>query len=404
MVDITNPLSMSDDDIMKMDGPPSAEASEVVETPAATETTPAVVEQVPEPKTEEAAPNAEPAKVEEAPAADSKADGEKDPEGSPTPKTTEEKPVEKAPEGEKPKGDVPATGSETKEPEAKPIDYKASYDALMAPIKANGKTIDLKDVEEVRQLVQQGANYTRKMQAIAPHRKMLTMLENNGLLSEDKLSFLIDLEKGDPKAVQKLLKEKGIDTMSIDTDSEPTYLPGNHRVNDLEVAFNTNLEELSSTEEGVATLTEINTKWDDASKAKLGDEPSLMTVIHTQRENGIYAKITDEMDRRRVLGKIAPETSFIDAYKAVGDDLNKSGGFADLAPKPKTETEAPAKADKEPVGTSTAKPKSVVENGDKANAASPTQSTQKPAKAFVNPLAMSDEEFNSQFMKMTGRV
>lgn len=57
------------------------------------------------------------------------------------------------------------------------------------------ETIELRDSSEAVQLMQKGANYTRKMQDIAPHRKVLLMLENNGLLDEGKLSYLIDLEK-----------------------------------------------------------------------------------------------------------------------------------------------------------------------------------------------------------------
>ena len=275
---------------------------------------------------------------------------------------------------------------------------------VMAPIKANGKTIELRTPEEAIQLMQQGANYTQKMQAIAPHRKLLTMAQNNGI-DEDKLSFAIDVLNGNPEAIQKLLKDKEIDVLALDTESEPTYLGGSHKVSDNEVAFQSNLTELSSTSEGKETLQTINSTWDDASKEVLFGEPGLMPVIHAQRTNGIYGRIVDEMDRRRTLGQIPAEIPFINAYRLVGDDLMKSGGFNDLiptGPQPAAQTLAPAV--REPVATTAAAPKPVVENGDKASAASPTRSTPKPAKAIINPLAMSDEEFEAQFASMQGRV
>lgn len=324
--------------------------------------------------------------------------------GAAQPKAEEQQGKEGA-EAPKPEGAVSPTGSKPEGQEAPAAGVvvrtadtdKAFYDKVMAPFIANGKEIKLNSPEEVIQLMQQGANYTRKMQAIAPHRKMLTMAQNNGI-TEDKLSFLIDLEKGNPEAIQKFLKDKGVDPLSIDTESEPTYREGTHKVSDTEVAFRTNLDELSSTPEGKETLQTINSTWDDASKEVLWGEPALMTVIHAQRESGVYDLITTEVDRRRMLGQIAPDTSFFDAYRMVGDDLVKKAE-AEKAAAPAPTAVAPV-----PVATTAAAPKATVENGDKASAASPTRSTPKPAKVNFNPLAMSDEEFEAQFAKMQGRV
>lgn len=335
--------------------------------------------------------------------------GDENPEGGAAQPKVEEQQKKEGAEEPKPEGVVPPAGSEPKPDGAvapavpfkipTPEEATAFFMKVMTPIKANGKTIELRSPEEAIQLMQQGANYTQKMQAIAPHRKVLMMLEKGGLLDEDKLSFLIDVENGNPEAIQKLLKDKNVDVLSIDTESEPTYLGGNHKVSDNDVAFQTQLEELVSNPKGKETLQTINSTWDDASKEVLWGEPALMAVIHEQRENGIYNRITTEMDRRRVLGQITPETSFITAYKLVGDDLLKSGGFDDLAPKPAVPAPAPV-----PVATTAAAPKPVVNNEDKASAASPTRSTPKPAKTIVNPLAMSDEEFEAQFAQFQGRV
>src|SRR5574344_1636015 len=61
----------------------------------------------------------------------------------------------------------PAAEPTTPDAETAPTDYKAFHDQVMAPFQANGKTIQLRSVDEAIQLMQQGANYTRKMQAIA---------------------------------------------------------------------------------------------------------------------------------------------------------------------------------------------------------------------------------------------
>lgn len=341
------------------------------------------------------------------------ADGSEGTESGATPSQAEAEPKKEGAEAPKPKGAVSPSGSgeAEKKPDGvegaapKEPDHKAFYEKVMAPFMANGKEIKLQSPDEVIQLMQQGANYTRKMQAIAPHRRLLTMAQNNNI-DEERLSFLIDLDKGNPDAIQKLLKDKQVDVLNIDTESETTYLGGNHKVSDNEVSFQTNLSELSSTPEGTATLQTIDSTWDDASKEVLWAEPGLMPVIHAQKQSGIYDRISAEVDRRRMLGHITPETSFINAYRLVGDEMLRSGGFNDLVkPEPaQTEQRPSTPVVKTPVATTAATPKPVIDNGDKASAASPTRSTPKTAKAITNPLAMSDEEFEAQFAKFQGRV
>ena len=266
--------------------------------------------------------------------------------------------------------------------------YEEFYKSMMAPFKANGKSIQLQSPEEAIQLMKMGANYTRKMQDIAPHRKVLMMLENNGLLDEGKLSYLIDLDKKNPDAIKKLVKESGIDPLQIDTDDEnPTYQLGNHRVSDDEAAFVTALDDLKSTPDGVHTLQAINSEWDQASKEVLWKNPELMSTIHEQRANGIYSQIAAEVERLKVLGTIPSHTPFLNAYKAVGDQLSQAGAFNHLV----------QKSANAPVTTRVQAPKSAVKNGDKVSAAAPSRSTPKKTEAFVNPLAMDDETFMKQF-------
>lgn len=292
---------------------------------------------------------------------------------------------------------------ETKEPETvAEVDYKTFYEKVMAPFNANGKTIQLKTPEEAIQLQQMGANYTRKMQDIAPYRKVLLMLENNKLLDEDKLSYLIDLDKKNPDAIKKLVKDSGIDPIDIDTEEESTYRTGNHRVSDEEAAFRGVLEELGSNPNGKETLQLINTQWDQASKEVLWTQPEVMQVIHEQKSNGIYDRIATEIERQRTLGMIPPQVPFLQAYKKIGDDLAQAGAFNDLVqqtPAPVQQTQTPA-----PVAKRVASPKSPVANGDKASAASPTRSTPRKAATIVNPLSLPDDEFEKQFANWQGRV
>lgn len=282
---------------------------------------------------------------------------------------------------------------ETPKSDGLPTDfnYKAGYEKIMAPFKADGKMITPRSEEEAISLMQMGANYTRKMQELQPYRKVLLMLQNNGLLDEGKLSFLIDVDKKNPEAIKKLLVDGQINPLDIDTEVAPQYQEGNHRVSDDEAAFATELDDVKSTPEGQATLGIISKTWDDASKQALLENRGWLPTIHAQRENGMYDHIVNEMEHQRTLGRIPANTPFIQAYKAVGDYLAQQGAFGNTQPAaqvPPTTVQAPAA-----VATRVATPKPTVTHSQQASAASPSRNAPRKAEVLVNPLEMSDEDF-----------
>jgi len=298
-----------------------------------------------------------------------------------------------------PKTEAPVTEQVVKPevPATEVVNFEAKYKEAMAPLKANGKTIEIQSMDELRQLASMGANFTRKMQDIAPHRKILAMLENNGLLDEAKLSFFIDLDKKNPEALKKLIKDSGVDPLDIDVSVEPAYQAGNHKVSDNEIAFRTVLEDLQSTPTGQETISLINSSWDQASKEELWKAPEVMATIQQQRENGIYDAISAEINRQAMLGKIPAGTPFIQAYLNVGNEMNARGAFTKVNAPNSTgvqnapmQTTAPVNA---PVATRVVAPKPQVTNGAAASAAASTRQTQKRVLPVVNLQNMSDDDF-----------
>ena len=298
-----------------------------------------------------------------------------------------------------PKTEAPVTEQVVKPevPATEVVNFEAKYKEAMAPLKANGKTIEIQSMDELRQLASMGANFTRKMQDIAPHRKILAMLENNGLLDEAKLSFFIDLDKKNPEALKKLIKDSGVDPLDIDVSVEPAYQAGNHKVSDNEIAFRTVLEDLQSTPTGQETISLINSSWDQASKEELWKAPEVMATIQQQRENGIYDAISAEINRQAMLGKIPAGTPFIQAYLNVGNEMNARGAFTKVNAPNSTgvqnapmQTTAPVNA---PVATRVVAPKPQVTNSAAANAAASTRQTQKRVLPVVNLQNMSDDDF-----------
>lgn len=265
------------------------------------------------------------------------------------------------------------------------VDYKALYEKIMAPFKANGKMIQVNTPEEAITLMQHGANYTKKMHALKPNLKMMRALENNGLLEEEKINNLIDLANKNPDAILKLVQDAKLDPMEMDTSAETTYKPQNHAVSDQEMDFHTTLEDVLSMPSGQETISMINTNWDQASKEAIYKEPQIMQVIHDQRVNGIYDRIYAEIDRRRTLGTLSTTIPLIHAYKQVGDELHSSGQLV--------AQEKPVNQSKPKVlETRASNPRKAVSNGDKARAASPTRAAPKSSPKPFDPFALSDEE------------
>lgn len=319
------------------------------------------------------------------------------------------KPKEEAKDDDKSK-EIKAPEKDAAKTDDKPVDFQKAYEAIMAPFKANGKVIQAQTPDEAIKLMQLGANYTQKMQKLAPNLKLMQALDNNKLLDQKNVDFMIDLANGNPDAINRLLKEKNIDPLDLDVATEKDYTPTNHAVSDAQMTFQTALDDALSTPEGKATVAEIEQNWDALSHQRIRDEPDILQVIQVQRENGVYAQITAEMDRQKTLGNIKPSTTFLDAYKATGDSLHNSGKLMlNGVPTNKTDqsvieppkVQAPIKTEVKPpveapkmLATRPAAPKLAVKDDARAKAAASTRtSPSKKTPSDFNPLTMSDEEF-----------
>lgn len=268
-------------------------------------------------------------------------------------------------------------------PEATEIDYKKEYERLTSGFKANGKDIVVSNMDDAIALMQMGANYNKKMAALKPNLKLLKLLENNKLLDENKLSFLIDLDKKNPAAITKLIKDSGIDPLDVDVEKDADYKPNTYTVDDREMELDAVLEELKDTATYNSTLDIVGNKWDGPSKQVVADNPQLLKIINDHVARGIYPIISKEIERERMFGRLTG-MSDLEAYRVVGDAIDARGGFKHLVANNTVGQKVVPPAKKQP-------DPALIE---KKRAAS---STQKAAPSMTpadfNPLGMSDEEF-----------
>ena len=293
---------------------------------------------------------------------------------------------------------VGAGSKETQKPEVaaqeeSAIDYKKEYEKLLAPFVANGKEIKVNNVADAVSLMQMGANYNKKMAALKPNLKLLKLLESNGLLSEERVGFLIDLEKKNPDAINKLIKESGIDPMDLDAEKANDYKPTIRTVDDKELELDAVLEEIQDTPSYSKTIQVVGKEWDAASKQTVANSPSILKIINTHVQSGVYDLIQEEMERERMFGRLQG-LSDIEAYRQVGDAIQARNGFAHL------NVNANGQGQQTPANTRVVQPKPKKVDEEKlkekrraASTAKPTGSNPKVTGDF-NPLALSDEEFS----------
>lgn len=390
-----NPLELSDEDFLNAPFPEEEEA---------------VVEE--EEQESEAAPAAELEEEEES------AEEETDPESAdPDGEASEESAGEVDGDEEEESGEGESEEAEGSEAEAEESEgdpdpekkegeeesepnYKELYEQVMAPFRANGKDMKAESIEDVRRLMSMGANYNKKMSGMKPHLQTLKMLDKQGLLDEGKLSFLIDLSKGNKEAIAKLLQDHSVDPLELNESENAEYKPGTYTVDEKEVELDDVLDEIKSDspEAYSTTLDILGTKWDEASRKALVSTPKDIRILSGHIQSGIYARVTEEVERQRDLGRLEGMGD-LQAYQLVGDAMHKQGKFNDLAGgqrEPDTAPDKPAT----PKPSAPAKPKADdTARKNKKRAASPSKgrATNKTSEPDFNPLDLPDDEFEKEF-------
>lgn len=377
---VKSPLEMSDEELMNLD--------------------PSTLDQLDQPQPAEATGGEAPEVAEAGEAAEEEVQEEVDtPEGPAASSVEEEQEAEEAVVEDSPttvgKEDKEEEGSPVEEKVAtgKEVDYKAEYEKLMKPFKANGRDIQVGSVEDAIALMQMGANYNKKMAALKPNMKLMKMLENHDLLSEEKLNYLIDLSRKDAGAINKLIKESGIDPLSLDTEKAEGYTPKSYKVDEREIELDMVLEQIQHSQAYPKTLEIVSKQWDPASRQVVANSPQLLKIINDHVDRGIYDVISAEVERERIFGRLNG-MSDIEAYRQVGDTIQARGGF-DLLVQKRTE-----QGQQTPTRPVVVQPKPKTADDSKLREMRKAASTSKPASASAssvsgfNPLALSDEEFS----------
>ena len=198
---------------------------------------------------------------------------------------------------------------EASKTEISDADFKAAYATIFKPFKANGKEIAPKTVDDVISLMQMGANYTKKMQLMAPMKKAVESL-NKASIGESELNFLIDVHNGDKEAIKKLLEKRKVDPVELDMENT-NYVPKNNIVSDEDVEYSNILEDIQPS---LPKIQEIMTKqWDSKSKDLLLKDPALLKALHEEIEMGRFDEVQNRLELERTFGRYKGKSD-VEAY------------------------------------------------------------------------------------------
>jgi hypothetical protein len=266
------------------------------------------------------------------------------------------------------------------------VNYKEEYEKFMAPFKAAKRQITPDSPADMRRLAQMGADYSRKMEAMKPYQRVIKTLEKNGLLDIEKVNFLIDLNKKDPGAIQKFLKDNDIDPHRLALDDDIEYQPTDHMIGDKELALDTVLDEIRDTSSFSRTVKTITDDWDSASRKVLMGNPTIIRDINEHMGNGTFDQVIAKVEHERTFGRLEG-LSDLEAYKTVGDAIHAAGGFKPT--QSETSTTGNTNQDFSQDSGSSAEADKL---RNRKKAASPTKGNASTGKPKINLANMTDEQ------------
>lgn len=255
------------------------------------------------------------------------------------------------------------------------FNYKEEFSNLMAPIKANGREIQLKSIADARKLIQMGLNYDEKMVSIKPVRLAGKALERagiirDGVIDEYALNRMIDFNNGNIEVMKERLKELKIDPLDLDLDAT-NYQAQDHMVDEHSVVFDDIQRELDSRGTTTQVVEALNTM-DQGSKDYFSNNPHQLLGLEQDIANGVFEEINENVRYERRMGRLHGKTdmeAYIDFARARGQML-------------KAQTEqAPAKK----------------VNTEQRRRAGGTKPAVNKSSEVIDIFDMSDEEFNAQF-------
>lgn len=177
-------------------------------------------------------------------------------------------------------------------------------------IKANGQYYEFTQDELVK-LAPKALNYTKKMQQIAPFRRSISAMQENGI-TEDDINQLIEMKKGNKVAIANFLDRNNVstyDVSDVDDDDARSYRSNKYGQ---EVTPLSELDEELRGEPNYNTLLGYVQNLDSASKLQIQEHPETLRILMNDINAGFFDKIAPEANKRSLMNKRPILDSYIE--------------------------------------------------------------------------------------------
>ena len=286
------------------------------------------------------------------------------------PVSTEEEDTEEVEESE----DEPE--AEEVEPEEKAVEKVV--ESTSHKIKANGTEYDF-TTDELKALAPKAMDYTKKMQEIAPWRKTISALKEQGL-GESDVNLMIDVLRGDKAAIEEVLKRTKVDPLDLDTESKAAYVPNTYGKDETYLAIEDIINQIKGDAEYATTSKVVDDVWDSRSRQTMAQNPDMIMGLHQDIKNGVYSKVAPLAEKMKVLD--GGRLSDLDYYVEAGNKF--------YANTQNTEVKE--------VARDTTRQTEIKAMASKRKAASPTKSSS-GERDIIDYLDDNDEDYDSWYKK-----
>lgn len=272
-------------------------------------------------------------------------------------------------------------------------DAEKNWKAITAPFRANNADMTIDTPEEAVKLMKMGVNYHKKMVAMKDDRAHIETLRDNDLLDPSKLNLLIAANKGDPKAIAKLIQDNSINVMDLEVDGASAYVAEDRSVTTSSIDLRDTISSIRGTDTFDRTMDIVGKEWDASSQDAVIGNPKVITTINDHLANGAYEVITNEVNKQRMLREDLNGMNDLQAYIKIGNELQDAGKFnqADKA----TDVQKPNNVAPKPAPKKTVSPKAAAAR----KAASAPKQTGKTS-VIKDTSKMSDAEFDKYFSSL----
>lgn len=153
-------------------------------------------------------------------------------------------------------------------------------------VKANGTEFDL-SIDELLKLAPKGLDYHKKTQEIAPWRKTISALKDNGLNEQD-VNLMIDVLKGNKDAIAEVLKRTQVDPLEVDIDKNAQFIPNTYGQDDTTLRIQEIVSAIHQDPEYQTTAHVVDDIWDNASRDIIRQNPDMIAGLHADVKDGTY--------------------------------------------------------------------------------------------------------------------